>query len=226
MSGNKAHDSEGEDSRYCGAKTRSGGSCKRPAGWGTDHVGTGRCKLHGGKSTGAKSIEGKQKVSQNAKKHGAYIDRIINDEEQMTYDWLFAETVKKYDLDEENPIHMITLQRACITYIKLIRLDEWEMNEEYVHNELQKNPKTGYMEPSPEPIYSEEGELIGIKHGETRRLRWAKNAPSWETHFQNYIKLLGVDRATEQKMKADGETAGKVIDTFGWLWGKQQEETS
>lgn len=36
----------------CGAKTRSGTPCKRPAGWGTDHVGSGRCKLHGGASHG------------------------------------------------------------------------------------------------------------------------------------------------------------------------------
>lgn len=32
----------------CGAKTRAGGECGRPAGWGTDHAGAGRCKLHGG----------------------------------------------------------------------------------------------------------------------------------------------------------------------------------
>lgn len=34
----------------CGAKTRSGTPCRRPAGWGTDHPGEGRCKLHGGAS--------------------------------------------------------------------------------------------------------------------------------------------------------------------------------
>lgn len=33
----------------CGAKHRKRpGTCKRPAGWGTDHPGEGRCKLHGG----------------------------------------------------------------------------------------------------------------------------------------------------------------------------------
>lgn len=32
----------------CGAKTRSGTPCRRPAGWGTDHPSQGRCKLHGG----------------------------------------------------------------------------------------------------------------------------------------------------------------------------------
>lgn len=37
------------DSRYCGGKRRQGpGLCTRPAGWGTDHVGQGKCKLHGG----------------------------------------------------------------------------------------------------------------------------------------------------------------------------------
>ncbi len=37
------------DSRHCGGKKKQGeGLCTRPAGWGTDHVGAGRCKLHGG----------------------------------------------------------------------------------------------------------------------------------------------------------------------------------
>lgn len=34
----------------CGAKNRAGNPCKQPAGWGTDHPGQGKCKLHGGKS--------------------------------------------------------------------------------------------------------------------------------------------------------------------------------
>lgn len=37
----------------CGAKTRAGTPCRHEAGWGTDHLGTGRCKLHGGLSPGA-----------------------------------------------------------------------------------------------------------------------------------------------------------------------------
>jgi hypothetical protein len=32
----------------CGAKTRNGGACKKQKGWGTEHLGSGRCKLHGG----------------------------------------------------------------------------------------------------------------------------------------------------------------------------------
>jgi hypothetical protein len=32
----------------CGGRTRRGTECGREPGWGTDHVGFGRCKLHGG----------------------------------------------------------------------------------------------------------------------------------------------------------------------------------
>ena|SRR3990172_559873 len=36
-------------SSFCNARTKQTASyCERPAGWGTDHVGYGRCKLHGG----------------------------------------------------------------------------------------------------------------------------------------------------------------------------------
>src|SRR5437899_2401968 len=45
--------------RYCGARKRQArGTCRRPAGWGTDHAGIGRCKLHGGSTrTGRKAAE-------------------------------------------------------------------------------------------------------------------------------------------------------------------------
>jgi hypothetical protein len=34
----------------CGAKTRKGTPCEKTAGWGTSHVGVGRCRQHGGAS--------------------------------------------------------------------------------------------------------------------------------------------------------------------------------
>ena len=47
----------------CGAKTRAGTPCKR-----TDIWRNGRCKYHGGMSTGPTTIEGKKKASQNWRK--------------------------------------------------------------------------------------------------------------------------------------------------------------
>ena len=48
----------------CEAKTRSGTPCKKD---GTDYS-NGRCKFHGGASTGPITKVGKTRVSQNAKK--------------------------------------------------------------------------------------------------------------------------------------------------------------
>ena len=41
---------QASDLKQCGAKTRAGPPCKRQAGWGTSHLGTGRCRRHGGAS--------------------------------------------------------------------------------------------------------------------------------------------------------------------------------
>ena len=53
--------------RRCGAKTRRGTECRRPA-----YKHNGRCGLHGGKSTGARTPEGLQRISEANWKHGRY----------------------------------------------------------------------------------------------------------------------------------------------------------
>jgi len=57
------------DKRYCNGKRRgaeaAGKLCTRPAGWGTPHVGTGRCKLHGG-STQSHTQAGAKTLAANA----------------------------------------------------------------------------------------------------------------------------------------------------------------
>ena len=51
----------------CGAKTRRGTECQRPA-----HKHNGRCSLHGGLSSGATTPEGLQRISEANLKHGRY----------------------------------------------------------------------------------------------------------------------------------------------------------
>ena len=58
------HDWPGE---RCGAKTRRGTECQRPA-----HKHNGRCSLHGGVSTGARTPEGLQRISQANLRHGRF----------------------------------------------------------------------------------------------------------------------------------------------------------
>ena len=53
--------------KRCGAKTRAGGICPKPA-----YKDSGRCHNHGGASTGAKTKEGRQRLSEAHLKHGHY----------------------------------------------------------------------------------------------------------------------------------------------------------
>jgi hypothetical protein len=50
----------------CGAKTRSGTPCKAPA------MANGRCRMHGGKSTGPRTPEGLERSRKANWKHGLY----------------------------------------------------------------------------------------------------------------------------------------------------------
>lgn len=207
----------------CGAKKKNGpGTCGRTAGWGTKHVGSGRCKLHGGSSTGPKTAEGKRKTAENAIKHGAYSDKILNDREQLLYDYLWDSTIEKHLLDRDDPMQMIPLQRACITYLKLIRLDEFEMEMRFVPNDPKFNPETGEDEPRSTPVFDLEGNLIEERTGTVVKLSWAKT-PNWEGHFQRYMQMLGVDRGTKIKMDGMAGAAGQVVDAIGWLWGQKSQ---
>lgn len=52
------------EKRHCGARGRQTGKpCARPAGWGTDHVGFGECKLHGGSTRSGKIRATKLRVA-------------------------------------------------------------------------------------------------------------------------------------------------------------------
>jgi len=55
----------------CGAKTRKGTSCKAPA------MENGRCRLHGGKSTGAPI------GNQHARRHGQYCTSAIQNRREL-----------------------------------------------------------------------------------------------------------------------------------------------
>ncbi len=50
----------------CGARTRAAGSCRQPA------MPNGRCRLHGGKSTGARTEAGRERLRSIHTRHGGY----------------------------------------------------------------------------------------------------------------------------------------------------------
>ena len=51
----------------CGAKTRKGTACQRPA-----NKKNGRCRLHGGASTGPRTKEGRARIAEANLRHGKF----------------------------------------------------------------------------------------------------------------------------------------------------------
>jgi len=58
----------------CHAHNRKGEQCGHPAGWGTEHVGTGLCRLHGGNSPSGKTSAAREQVTAMAAAMGDGID--------------------------------------------------------------------------------------------------------------------------------------------------------
>src|SRR6056297_3141188 len=68
------------DYEICGAKTKKDGSpCQKPAGWGTDHPGVGKCKLHGGATPVKHGLYSKYTNNRLAEK----IDELSENEELL-----------------------------------------------------------------------------------------------------------------------------------------------
>src|ERR1700687_531561 len=62
----------------CGAKTRRGGPCQCPA------MANGRCRLHGGLSTGPKTAAGIERIRRAVTKHG-YYSKAATEERQRAH---------------------------------------------------------------------------------------------------------------------------------------------
>lgn len=61
----------------CGAKTRAGTTCRAAA------MPNGRCRMHGGPSTGPRTPEGIERIRASATKHGRYSQAAIRRRREM-----------------------------------------------------------------------------------------------------------------------------------------------
>lgn len=85
----------------CGRPKRDGtGDCTRPAGWGTDHVGAGACKLHGGRTPvkhGLYSVVQRPRVGELIQHFEEQPDPLSTLPELAAARALFADWVERYD---------------------------------------------------------------------------------------------------------------------------------
>jgi len=86
----------------CDATTSGGGTCELPAGWGTDHTGSGRCKHHGGASSGGqREGAGAPENNDNAQRHALHAHRgkfyrRLSDEKQRRVDEIESALIDRY----------------------------------------------------------------------------------------------------------------------------------
>ena len=100
-----ARDHEGNPLPYrfpiCGAaKRQGGGPCTQKAGWGTDHVGEGKCKLHGGSSpikSGRYSNIKRERIRELTEQFEADPNPLDMTSELSTCRALYQDYIERYD---------------------------------------------------------------------------------------------------------------------------------
>ncbi|AZO95266.1 hypothetical protein D7D81_12065 [Halocella sp. SP3-1] len=149
----------------CGAKHDNNkyGFCLQRAGWGTGHVGTGRCKLHGGKSTGPPPD--KMKKNKNAVKTGEHetiwMDT-LDDKEQELYSQIKTDVIEQ--LDNEIRLTDIRIRRMMMR-ISLLRGADFTI--------VEKQKRKGYGPEGPIDVNEEKqratlGQIQDIENALTR----------------------------------------------------------
>lgn len=109
----------------CGAKNQSGDPCGLRAGWGTDHVGEGRCRFHGGLSTGPKDASGNKNAVTTGEHESIYADT-LEAEERRLYEGLDTDPLNL--LDEE--IRLITIRiRRMMGRIQELKQEDFTVVE-------------------------------------------------------------------------------------------------
>ncbi|CAM4119813.1 hypothetical protein CN556_14885 [Bacillus wiedmannii] len=123
-----------KEESVCGAICGSGRVCTQPP----TNEKNFRCRMHGGRSTGAKTEEGKQVRDANLKKgheritHGLYMKDFLSsltEEEIVWYNENMEWYQENYDLD---PLDVTKLDLALINFIKSWRKN---LNMKYAINE-------------------------------------------------------------------------------------------
>lgn len=110
-----------------------GGYCKRMAGEETDHPGEGRCKDHGGCTSGAPDPQKNGSKARNLVTHGAYAQENLfykhdlSDELRELVVDIFADYYDRYTALHGEPLkgHETELFRLSVSHVKDIVLDNW-----------------------------------------------------------------------------------------------------
>lgn len=186
---NKPHD-------ICGAENRNGEPCQLKAGWGTDHLGEGRCKFHGGLSTGPSKE--KAKGNKNAVKTGEYesiVRSALSDEEKQKFD--SVSTTVDDQLDEQIRTAVFREYRMMKRIAEASNKDFHTVEQKYKEGTTSEGPidVTENVEESNIELINRIEEALTRVQGKIARLinikrKHQKNEPDVNVDIDNYISAL------------------------------------
>ncbi|EOP56603.1 hypothetical protein IIW_00335 [Bacillus cereus VD136] len=132
-----------KDNLICGSIKGSGKLCVNKPHYKEDGTTNGRCHIHGGKSAGQTTEEGKAKARANLHNkanlvHGIYSEEFkdsLTVEEVNLYNGLMEHFVGNYEVD---PFNLTMVDRYIMNTIKQARRDSVNfMNESKAHNDFE-----------------------------------------------------------------------------------------
>ncbi|PEK65567.1 hypothetical protein COM55_06225 [Bacillus pseudomycoides] len=132
-----------KDNLICGSIKGSGKLCVNKPHYKEDGTTNGRCHIHGGKSAGQTTVEGKAKARANLHNkanlvHGIYSEEFkdsLTVEEVNLYNGLMEHFVGNYEVD---PFNLTMVDRYIMNTIKQARRDSVNfMNESKAHNDFE-----------------------------------------------------------------------------------------
>lgn len=201
------HDGQPAVAQSCGAKTRAGTPCAQPAGWGTDHIGRGRCKLHGGRSPGGPP--GNKKALLTGEYETIWLDTLDPDEVELYHT---IQTDKLAQLDTE--IRLLEIrERRMMQRIQKLKEHDFTIVECESEEGEERGQPTGLtrqkrlatlgqiqaIEEALTRVQAQKARLLDLRH------KFESSEPPNIPNLQEYIRAL---EGAAEDVWADGDGEG------------------
>ena len=182
----------------CGAKTRSGSPCKNNA------MANGRCRMHGGKSTGVKG-------NKNAAKPGSLYSKFLTVEEQQISDAMALGSI-----DEEIRLTRIRLMRALERENKIDEVEDPDSALECDSKSVEPTLIGGMPDHDEEPIIKrnyKRRDYVNIVDRLTARIAnlEMQRATLMQMNIDKQRKQLELDEATREKDEEDDLVQNVIV---------------
>lgn len=179
----------------CGAKTRSGTPCKLMAGHGTNHLGQGRCKFHGGASAGG--VPGNKNAVKTGEYETIWLDQLTEEEREL-YGKLDTEVAVRI----ETSIRLIEIrERRMLGRIASLKASKMTVVE-VVEEESSGNEDNGFLTTKTKKAGTL-GQIQAIEEALTRVA--AQKAKLIELKHR-----IGLDSGDDEALKALAESIAKL----------------